>query len=52
MPITREIAQMHGGDVKVRSASETGTVFEVTLPRVPHPRTGERADITQPFRLS
>ncbi|KND58626.1 two-component hybrid sensor and regulator [Candidatus Paraburkholderia schumanniana] len=50
--ITREIAQMHGGDVTVRSASETGTVFEVTLPRVPHPRTGERADIAQPFRLS
>ncbi|SAK91277.1 GHKL domain protein [Caballeronia temeraria] len=50
--ITREITQMHGGDVKVRSTSEAGTVFEVTLPRVPHPRSGERADMAQPFRLS
>jgi signal transduction histidine kinase len=50
--ITREIAQMHGGDVTVRSAAESGTVFEVTLPRVPHPRSGERADMAQPFRLS
>ncbi|VXC87559.1 Response regulator receiver sensor signal transduction histidine kinase [Burkholderia sp. 8Y] len=49
--ITREIAQMHGGDVKVRSSAETGTIFEVTLPRVPRPHTGDRADIAQPFRL-
>ncbi|SAK90403.1 hybrid sensor histidine kinase/response regulator [Caballeronia ptereochthonis] len=50
--ITRAIAQMHGGDVKVHSTSEAGTVFEVTLPRVPRPRAGERADMAQPFRLS
>jgi len=50
--ITREIAQMHGGDVKAHSTAESGTVFVVTLPRVPHPRSGERADMAQPFRLS
>ena len=31
--ITREIAQMHGGRVEVRSDAENGTVFEVTVPR-------------------
>jgi signal transduction histidine kinase len=50
--ITREIAQMHGGDVRARSTSEAGTVFEVTLPRVPVPRSGDRADMTQAFRLN
>jgi signal transduction histidine kinase len=51
--ITREIAQMHGGDVKVRSTPELGTVFDVTLPRQPRatrPRN-ESADVAQPFRL-
>ncbi|MDR5817415.1 MULTISPECIES: hybrid sensor histidine kinase/response regulator [unclassified Caballeronia] len=50
--ITREIAEMHGGEVRVRSTNDTGTVFEVTLPRVPRPRTGESPDVAQPFRLS
>ncbi|WP_250453900.1 hybrid sensor histidine kinase/response regulator [Caballeronia sp. ATUFL_M2_KS44] len=50
--ITREITEMHGGEVKVRSSSEAGTAFEVTLPRVVHPHAGDRADIAQPFRLS
>jgi signal transduction histidine kinase len=49
--ITREIAQMHGGEVKVHSSADTGTVFEVKLPRVARPHTGERADNAQPFRL-
>ncbi|KND62384.1 Protein-glutamate methylesterase [Candidatus Burkholderia verschuerenii] len=50
--ITREIAQMHGGDVSAHSTAGAGTLFEVTLPRVPHPRAGEHADMAQPFRLS
>lgn len=50
--ITREIAEMHGGEVRVRSTNDTGTLFEVTLPRVPRPRTGESPDVAQPFRLS
>ncbi|WP_250535617.1 hybrid sensor histidine kinase/response regulator [Caballeronia sp. AZ10_KS36] len=49
--ITREIARMHGGDVKVRSSAETGTIFEVTLPRVARPTTGDRDDNVQTFRL-
>ncbi|QSN63234.1 MULTISPECIES: hybrid sensor histidine kinase/response regulator [unclassified Caballeronia] len=49
--ITREIARMHGGDVKVRSSAETGTIFEVTLPRVARPTTGDRDDNAQTFRL-
>jgi signal transduction histidine kinase len=31
--IVREIAQAHGGSASVRSSSESGTVFEITLPR-------------------
>lgn len=50
--ITREITEMHGGEVKVRSSAEAGTAFEVTLPRVVRPHAGDRADIAQPFRLS
>ncbi|WP_244849626.1 hybrid sensor histidine kinase/response regulator [Caballeronia sp. SL2Y3] len=49
--ITREIARMHGGDVKVRSSAETGTIFEVTLPRVARPTAGDRDDNVQTFRL-
>lgn len=50
--ITREIAQMHGGDVKAYFTADTGTRFEVTLPRVPRPHSGDRPDMAQPFRLS
>jgi signal transduction histidine kinase len=51
--ITREIAQMHGGRVEVRSDAETGTVFEVTLPREAVARRvgGDTAEGAQPFRL-
>jgi len=34
--IVREIVQGHDGTVTVESAAETGTVFTVRLPRVPH----------------
>jgi signal transduction histidine kinase len=50
--ITREIAEMHGGEVKVRSSAEAGTAFEVTLPRIVRPHAGDHADLAQPFRLS
>ncbi|GAB5094382.1 hybrid sensor histidine kinase/response regulator [Caballeronia sp. LP006] len=50
--ITREITEMHGGDVTVQSSAQAGTVFEVHLPRTPRPRPGERTDSAQPFRLS
>jgi two-component system, sensor histidine kinase and response regulator len=49
--ITREIAQMHGGDVSVQSNVGAGTSFEVTLPRVLHPRASDQADMAQSFRL-
>jgi signal transduction histidine kinase len=49
--ITHEIAMMHGGSVQVRSTSDAGTTFDVTLPRAPRPRTG-RTEPAQPFRLS
>jgi two-component system, sensor histidine kinase and response regulator len=51
--ITREIAQMHGGRVEVRSDAESGTVFEVTLPREAVARRvgGNTAEGAQPFRL-
>jgi signal transduction histidine kinase len=49
--ITHEIAQMHGGNVQVRSTVEAGTTFEVRLPRALRPRPG-RAEPAQPFRLS
>jgi signal transduction histidine kinase len=35
--IVQQIAEAHGGDIQVRSSSETGTTFAVTLPR-PAPR--------------
>jgi two-component system, sensor histidine kinase and response regulator len=49
--ITREIAQMHGGDVQAYSTADAGTRFEVTLPRVARPHSGDRPDLAQPFRL-
>jgi two-component system sensor histidine kinase/response regulator len=51
--ITREIAQMHGGRVEVRSDSTHGTTFEVTLPRelVARRARGDAAAAAQPFRL-
>ena len=33
--VTRQIALAHGGDVSVTSSAETGTTFEVRLPRAP-----------------
>jgi two-component system, sensor histidine kinase and response regulator len=50
--ITREIAQMHGGRVDVRSDSVNGTTFEVALPRELALRRGREAGKSaQPFRL-
>jgi two-component system, sensor histidine kinase and response regulator len=50
--ITREIAQMHGGRVDVRSDSANGTTFEVALPRELAVRRGREAGRgAQPFRL-
>jgi two-component system sensor histidine kinase/response regulator len=51
--ITREIAQMHGGRVEVRSDAQSGTIFEVTLPReaVARRSAGDTAGGAQPFRL-
>jgi signal transduction histidine kinase len=51
--ITREIAQMHGGRVEVRSDAENGTVFEVTVPReaVARRASSNSGETAQPFRL-
>jgi signal transduction histidine kinase len=50
--ITREIAQMHGGRVDLRSDSVNGTTFEVVLPRELALRRGREAGRgAQPFRL-
>jgi two-component system sensor histidine kinase/response regulator len=50
--ITREIAQMHGGRVDVRSDSVNGTTFEVALPRELAVRRGREVGRgAQPFRL-
>ncbi len=37
LAIARSIVEMHGGDIGVASAVGKGTVFTVTLPRIPEP---------------
>ena len=49
--ITHEIAQMHGGNVQVRSPANAGTTFDVRLPRAPRPRATRTAEQAPPFRL-
>jgi len=50
LAIARSIVDMHGGDISVASVVDAGTVFTVTLPRIPEPFVAPASEPEHPAR--